>query len=242
MVDLIPKIKNKTTIIKILSLFFVVVLIIIAFYTNYNNNQKQNSNLEDLDSKYSQLIQEQNKKDSDGDGLKDWEEELRGFNPLMADSNNNGINDKEELENQKLLGQIKSQQKNKIEIIPIVENINSNPKEVVLLESIQNKINEKSIVLEPTKTPNLFEVSPNKGLTGLSVTLRGFNFDPLKNTVHAGYAVFHDVPSSDGVTINFDINPVFPEGFKGWDFPVEYWIYVENKNGISEPVKFSLLF
>lgn len=96
--------------------------------------------------------------------------------------------------------------------------------------------------------PNLFSVSPASGKDGTTVILKGEGFLPTGNSVHAGYTILKDIPSSDGKTITFTVKDPFPDDLK---FPaavvgqvpnleLQYGFIVENKNGRSNTLLFVL--
>jgi hypothetical protein len=68
---------------------------LLGFSLAYKNYQKsQNQVLQNVAYSPVPTIEE---KDSDGDGLKDWEEIIYGTDPNKVDTNNNGIDDKKEV-------------------------------------------------------------------------------------------------------------------------------------------------
>ena len=88
-------------------------------------------------------------------------------------------------------------------------------------------------------------VYPTSGTDGTEVTLRGSGFTRTGNTVHAGYTILKDVPSTNN-TITFIVHHPFPKNFS---FPAQvqeqvpdfqYGFIVENANGRSGAVEFIL--
>lgn len=69
----------------------VFILILYFFFKSKNTVLSKSNNSKDL-----ALLEFVGKKDSDGDGLMDWQELLLKTNPQNIDTNKNGINDKEE--------------------------------------------------------------------------------------------------------------------------------------------------
>lgn len=94
--------------------------------------------------------------------------------------------------------------------------------------------------------PMVTSITPSRGPDGTPVVLRGEGFLLSGNTVHAGFAMLENVQSPDGKTISFVMHHPFPDDLtiplevrdKVPDFP--YGIVVENGNGRSEPVLFTL--
>lgn len=71
----------------LLGVFFAVTPSVVGFFQKKQTTQKNHKT----------TIQITDQKDSDGDGLKDWEEALAGTNPQKPDSDNDGILDKNDL-------------------------------------------------------------------------------------------------------------------------------------------------
>jgi len=106
--------------------------------------------------------------------------------------------------------------------------INSNGiSEDIFVEVVNETVNN---------APSISSISPNKGTFNTKVKITGENFNS-DNTVHVSYTKLN-LPSTDGKTIEFLINP---EQFKipGLD-DLEIWMYIENSNGTSNPVVFTL--
>jgi len=91
--------KNKRTLLIAFAVVFVVSLFFIKIQSNFKNegNQTALGIVYDSD-KVVDLIN----KDSDGDGVTDWEEGLWGTNPLSIDSNEDGVPDGVEISKMKL--------------------------------------------------------------------------------------------------------------------------------------------
>lgn len=103
-----------------------------------------------LDKKIAEL-----KKDSDGDGLRDWEEELLGTDPFNPDTDGDGINDKEELRRGEItFADLTTTSENFISINPIkksdnlTKNISQDLFNLFLAsdQSISSEINQEKII------------------------------------------------------------------------------------------------
>ncbi|MCK5285678.1 MAG: hypothetical protein KAJ58_00410 [Candidatus Pacebacteria bacterium] len=72
-----------------------VILVFFVIFIIFNNNNSENISIDDSDTQEitTQIIQ----KDSDGDGLKDWEEVLWKTDPNNIDTDNDGMNDNDEI-------------------------------------------------------------------------------------------------------------------------------------------------
>jgi hypothetical protein len=95
--------------------------------------------------------------------------------------------------------------------------------------------------------PMILSVSPVSGADGTEVTLYGEGFSTVGNRIHAGSGILEDVPSPDGKTLSFTVHDPFPDDLKyppflQGKFPdFQYGFIVENENGDSNPVEFTLL-
>lgn len=100
--------------------------------------------------------------------------------------------------------------------------------------------------LVDTGAPVISSVEPSRGPVGTKITLHG-RFDLEGNTV---YPIFGDVEdlSSDGETISFVLVGPFPSNFdipdfvraKVDDIGLPYGFYVENNNGRSNAIPFTI--
>lgn len=159
--------------------------------------------------------------DTDGDGLKDWEEVLWKTDPNNSDTNGNGIPDGEEVN----LG------KNPLTSLPFDEEtlrqsgeIYANPSETKLSKPLESesalmslKRNKtldnyvSSVSIPQNKIPEVFSVSPNRVRRGDTVNVIGINFLPTGNkiTLKDGpvFKQFNNLKSTDGKTISFIYEP-----------------------------------
>jgi len=71
------------------------------------------------------------------------------------------------------------------------------------------------------------------------ITIVGSGFTSVGNNIRAGYGVIEDIPSSDGKTLTFKITPDVFKNAPNSNTQFEFWVYVENKNGISNSARFS---
>ena len=77
--------------------FGVLLLIVLAAYGFIYYRSKQNTRSQDERLKYALGLKSDLEKDSDGDGRKNWEEELYGTNPNNPDSDGDSAPDGEEV-------------------------------------------------------------------------------------------------------------------------------------------------
>lgn len=85
---------TKNTKLIILGIVSVIIIAVTLIFSESTTKiTSQDSDLIDFERKIDNL-----QKDSDGDGLRDWEEELLGLDPFNPDTDGDGIGDKEELE------------------------------------------------------------------------------------------------------------------------------------------------
>ena len=90
-----------------------------------------------------------------------------------------------------------------------------------------------SVVTAGSEPPALTGITPKSGAYGVTVTLQGRNFTPTGNIVVTPFGTLRDIPSSDGTTLTFAIEPYkdFPE------MNVEYQkIIAEGKTAMDEPM------
>ncbi len=104
-----------------------------------------------------------------------------------------------------------------------------------------NKV--KLTVVKPgLPSPSISSISPTGGKAGTVVTITGDNFSPTGNTVNTGYDTLRGVSSPDGETLTITINPPFAKQIavdSDVASTIDFWIYIENGSGRSEPVVFS---
>ena len=83
--------------------------------------------------------------------------------------------------------------------------------------------------------PEIESISPAQARFGDTVAIRGGGFTPTGNTVRAGYAVLDSMSSPDGATIQFTVTPEISELEAGMEIgmTLEFWVSVENNNGLS---------
>lgn len=97
---------------------------------------------------------------------------------------------------------------------------------------------------DENSAPVITSVEPAHGSAGTRVTLRG-HFDPKGNSVHVPYGILEDV-ASDGNTLSFIVEEPFPPGLEIPEFvritakSLQYGFAVQNENGISNAVSFTL--
>ena len=175
------------------------------------------------------------KKDTDKDGVPDWEEKLRGLDPNNPDTNNNGISDLEEIYNASKAksngssgnnGNSKTDNKNIIVSSKAIISKTPNT-EPATQTSVSNKKKEKP--------PFIFLISSKNGKTNsipkfLLLEGRGFT---KSNTIY--------VRSEDGKTliIPFTFDLPMPKNGAEWKLP--FGIYVKNKNGLSDVGFYTLI-
>ncbi len=95
--------------------------------------------------------------------------------------------------------------------------------------------------------PHVRRISPERGVYGTEITLHGSGFTEEGNQIRASYDVINDVPSPDGTTLTFKVEPAF-EGTEifaersdlGLGQEIPFYFFVVNANGLStEPIKFT---
>jgi hypothetical protein len=98
-----------------------------------------------------------------------------------------------------------------------------------------------------TPTPKIFSVSPQSGSDGTRVTIYGEGFLSTGNKVYASFDELENVSSVDGKQISFTVRDPFPNDLK---FPpnilgnipdFKYGFVVENRNGRSNVIEFTLI-
>lgn len=96
-------------------------------------------------------------------------------------------------------------------------------------------------------TPKIFSVSPQSGADGTRVTIYGEGFLSTGNKVYASFDELESVNSLDGKQISFTVRDPFPDDL---EFPpnllgeipdFKYGFVVENKNGRSNVIEFTLI-
>ena len=101
-----------------------------------------------------------------------------------------------------------------------------------------------------SKTMSISALLPNYGPNGTLITIKGKGFSKTSNDIYTGYDIIKNVPSADGQTLSFTAN-AYPQSLskingsnrglvKGDGF--EFWVYVHNETGVSNPVMFKLTF
>jgi len=125
-------------------------------------------------------------------------------------------------------------------------------KHAIWIENANGKsINEKFYVItkEGTSVPTITSVTPEKGLYGEQITVRGTNFAPKGNEILTNYHIIKDVSSPDGTTLTFSVTPFpdIPQLQVGVDLKrgieAVMTFYVVNENGVSDkekPGKFTI--
>lgn len=163
-------------------------------------------------------------RDSDDDGLKDWEEILAGTDPHNPDTNDNGISDGMET-------RIRARGAEDIG----AGIVNDEP----LLPPIGATKDKVSVVFPPK--PVLFGASFSQETPkSVTITLTGTGFTE-KNIVRAGFQNFYDAPSLDGTRLTVVFSPNIPENKPGVVSELPFAVYVDNKNGLSNPLLFTLI-
>ena len=187
-------------------------------------------------------------KDSDNDGLKDWEEVLWKTDPNNPDSDKDGVSDGEEIKinrNPAKPGPNDELDDASLESRNMDDEFFENlfPEQLVF-ENFEEKSEIRSInegnKRDEINKPNIFSISPPKGPLGTMITINGSGFTPNGNTVYAGYAVISGLRSLDGKTLVFKVEPDLPKGIERIEYPIIYWFYVKNINGLSNYGKFRL--
>ena len=175
-------------------------------------------------------------KDSDGDGLRDWEEELAGMDPRNPDTNGNGVSDGDEA--------------------MVVAPAGAGAPFGAPAPAGEEYAGDITQGENPPQSTSTVKANPFAGLppkpvlfraefsqeTPKSVTimLKGTGFTE-KNTVRAGFQNFYDVPSENGTSITVVFAPNIPENKPGVVSNLPFAIYVDNKNGLSNPLLFTLV-
>lgn len=113
------------------------------------------------------------------------------------------------------------------------------------ISSNQNMTNTVKLI---TARPTITSISPSAGGNNTTITIKGKNFLPSGNMVHSNYTDdINNVVSVDGETLNFTF--VFPPDvfyddedgyFYPGDFKLPVNIWVSNKNGRSNELKYDL--
>lgn len=112
-------------------------------------------------------------------------------------------------------------------------------------------LNESFYVVtkEGTSVPTITSVTPESGLYGETVTVRGANFAPKGNEILTNYHIIKDVVSPDGTTLTFSVTPFpdIPQLQVGVDLKrgieAAMTFYIVNENGVSnkeKPGKFTI--
>lgn len=84
---------------KYLKTFLPLILIVLIVWNLYPGNTEWETKKQlDEIKKEAEVVAEKRKVDSDGDGLLDWEEDLYQTNPEISDTDNDGVSDKEEVD------------------------------------------------------------------------------------------------------------------------------------------------
>lgn len=100
--DKYPKSKKRVIVIILFLMVLIVIIFTACYYLFYktqnNNNNKNNNNINSIDIVNINKPNINRPVDSDSDGLTDEEEEIFGTNPNFADSDEDGLFDKEEIE------------------------------------------------------------------------------------------------------------------------------------------------
>lgn len=125
-------------------------------------------------------------------------------------------------------------------------------KHVTWIENANGKsINESFYVVtkEGTSVPTITSVTPESGLYGATITVRGTNFAPKGNEILTNYHIIKDVASPDGTTLTFSVTPFpdIPQLQVGVDLKrgieAAMTFYIVNENGVSnkeKPGKFTI--
>ena len=94
--------KNKRTLLVASAIMFLFVIFILNKTSVFNNVSKyQSTNLDNGLSYSNETIEDLINRDTDGDGVVDWEEGLLGTDPTKKDTDGDGVTDDIELENSK---------------------------------------------------------------------------------------------------------------------------------------------
>jgi len=191
------------------------------------------SNTEDSQIHDTSFSQEENiNADSDGDGLKDWKEVLLGFDPLSADSDGDGVLDGDEY---KIMQSMSSSLGGDV---GTVSGMNGSGVSVQA-DGVRTRLPDKSAI-KIFKQPIIHSVSPSRGPVGTTVIVTGDNFSKENNIVYASYKVFYSVPSEDGKTLSVTLGAPSRGTLSGITMDVDYFLYVRNAGGVSNPIRFVL--
>lgn len=84
--------------------------------------------------------------------------------------------------------------------------------------------------------PVINSITPEEGPFGTRITISGENFTSTGNQIRSSYGIIENIPSSDGETLKFDVEP-FPDDLSEeseyhWDWDI--YFHVVNSNGISQ--------
>ncbi len=183
------------------------------------------------------------RKDSDNDGLKDWEEALWKTDPQNQDSDGDGTPDGKEVaegRNPAVPGPDDS-------LSSALSPLAQNKGEEIVFKADKEVTREKKETSGKKKKkkkegPSILSISPSRGGFGTEVKIIGSGFTPKGNTVYAGYTVIKNLPSPDGKTLTFRVEPDLPKYLKNSDYSLVYWFYVENANGLSDYGNFRFSF
>ncbi len=122
----------------------------------------------------------------------------------------------------------------------------------IWIENANGKsLNESFYVVtkDGTSVPTITSVTPESGLYGETVTVRGTNFAPKGNEILTNYHIIRDVASPDGTTLTFSVTPFpdIPQLQVGVDLKrgieAAMTFYIVNENGVSnkeKPGKFTI--
>lgn len=94
---------------KFVVIFAAALFVVGGFFIANSKKTEKLSTTEPLPDNYAEILQKEPRdffKDFDGDGLKDWEEEIFGTDPSNPDTNGNGVTDGEEFSTKKQYGEL----------------------------------------------------------------------------------------------------------------------------------------
>ncbi len=88
--------------------------------------------------------------------------------------------------------------------------------------------------------PVVKEITPNVVGYGDFITIRGIGFTKENNTVRTSYSLINNLSSKDGKTITLSVTPkMFKKNINiKKKIEINFWITVENKDGVSNSAKF----
>ncbi len=89
----------------------------------------------------------------------------------------------------------------------------------------------------PQAKPRIDAITPTLGMNGTVVTINGSGFEATANSLYTSYATLSNLPSVDGRTIVFTLNPPLHQKPHHLHLPI--WIYVRNGGGESNPAVFT---